>query len=156
MLTGLWCLLGGWVGCLLLFAVVIAPTAFSALPSPDLAGKVVGPVLRSLNLYGMTAGPVLALVAWRLRRGKLLVLLPLALAASAAIAEFGITATIESIRSQAFGPEPDAAALQRFGQLHRIAVGLFACTGIGATLLACLHGWAQAGDVKKARESVSL
>ena len=63
MVAGLWCLLGIWIGGLLLFSVVVAPTAFSALPGPDLAGKIVGPVLRSLNLYGMVAGPALALTS---------------------------------------------------------------------------------------------
>jgi hypothetical protein len=159
MVAGLWCLLGGWVGALLFFGVVVAPTTFQALPSPELAGKIVGPVLRSLNLYGMAAGPALAFLAWRLRRGKLLVALPLILSLAAVVSEFGIASAIQSIRPLAFGPEPDAAALLRFGQLHRIAVDLFTLTGILALLLALLHAWADVSARRtgeKSGKSVSL
>ncbi len=144
--AGLWCLLGSWIGGLLLFAFVVAPTAFTALPSAELAGKIVGPVLRSLNLYGMAAGPALALLAWRLGRSRLLVALPLILGLAACVSEFGITAAIDGIRPLAFGSPPDTAALQRFGELHRVAVGVFTLTGTGTVVLALLHAWADAGD----------
>lgn len=146
MVAGLWCLLGIWIGGLLLFSVVVAPTAFSALPGPDLAGKIVGPVLRSLNLYGMVAGPALALLALRRGRGWLLVALPLILGLAAFVSEFGITAAIAELRPLAFGPQPDSAALQRFGQLHRAAVTLFTAIGAGTVALALLHA---AADVRE-------
>ena len=58
--TCLWLLLGGWFGSYLLFGAVIAPTAFAVLPSTQLAGDLVGPVLMKLNLYGVFAGIALA------------------------------------------------------------------------------------------------
>lgn len=146
--AGLWCLVGSWIGGLLLFGFVVAPTAFSALPSPDLAGKIIGPVLRSLNLYGMVAGPLLAVLAIRLRRALHLVLLPLALGLAAFIAEFEVTTAIEAIRPLAFGPQPDPAALARFGWLHRVAVTLFGSIGVGTLVLALLHAVA---DVRERR-----
>ena len=61
--TCLWLLLGGWFGSYLFFGAVIAPTAFAVLPSIELAGKLIGPVLTKLHLYGALAGIALALVS---------------------------------------------------------------------------------------------
>ncbi len=133
------CLLGGWIGALVLFAVVVAPTAFSALPDSQTAGRVVGPVLRSLNLYGAIAGPILAALAIALGRGRLAIGLPLVLAAVCLYSQFGITAEIEEIRPLAFGQPPDPAALLRFGSLHRWSVTLYGVTGLSALALAFLH-----------------
>ena len=41
----LWLLLGTWIGSWLLFALVVAPTAFRVLPSTHVAGTLVAPVL---------------------------------------------------------------------------------------------------------------
>ncbi len=143
LLMALWCLLGGWIGALVLFSVVVAPTAFQVLPGPEVAGKLVGPVLRSLNLYGMTAGVALSAVAWALDRKGRMVALPLAMGLLCAASQFGITAAIEQIRPLAFGSEPDASALARFGQLHGLSVLIFGITGLLALLLAWLHASAQ-------------
>jgi hypothetical protein len=68
-----WLSLGGWLGSWALFALVIAPTAFRVLPSGDIAGALVSPVLRTLHLYGVLAGAVLFAIAFALReRGLLL------------------------------------------------------------------------------------
>jgi len=142
-MAALWCLLGGWIGSLLLFSVVVAPTAFRVLPGPEAAGKLVGPVLQSLNLYGMVAGLSLALLASRLRRRVLLVVLPLAMAILCLVSQFGVTAGIERIRPLAFGAAPDPAALARFGWLHGLSVMLFGITGVSALLLAWLHARAE-------------
>jgi len=146
LVAGLWCLLGGWIGALLLFSIVVAPTAFQVLPNPELAGRLVGPVLRSLNLYGALAGLALAALAWQLGRGAWLVALPLALAALSLVSQFGITAEIERIRPLAFGAAPDAAALARFGRLHGLSVLLFGITGIAALVLAWFHARAEVGS----------
>ncbi len=143
LLMALWCVLGGWIGALILFSVVVAPTAFQVLPGPEVAGKLVGPVLRSLNLYGMAAGAALAAVAWALSRGGRMVALPLAMSLLCAASQFGITAAIERIRPLAFGSDPDPSALARFGQLHGLSVLVFAITGLLALVLAWLHAWAQ-------------
>ena len=77
--SALWLCLAGWIGGFGLFALVVAPTAFRVLPSTEIAGTLVGPVLEALHLYGAAAGLLLALLAWRLGRGPLLCLLPLVL-----------------------------------------------------------------------------
>ena len=46
----LWLALGGWVGSWALFALVIARLAFRVLPSPEIAGQLVGPDARRAAL----------------------------------------------------------------------------------------------------------
>ncbi len=135
----LYCLLGGWVGALFLFSVVVAPTAFQVLPSPEVAGKLVGPVLRWLNFYGAAAGLALAAIGWVRGRGPLALALPLILTALCLFSQLGIAAAIEEIRPLAFGQPPDAPALQRFGQLHAASVAIFGTVGILALLLVGVH-----------------
>lgn len=134
-----YCLLGGWVGALLLFGLVVAPAAFSVLPSPEMAGKLVGPVLRSLNHYGAVAGPVLALIAWMRSRGRVALALPLVLSVLCLASQLGITGAIEEIRPLAFGQPPDPAALARFGQLHAASVAIYGVVGVGALILVGVH-----------------
>ena len=45
-----------WLGGLIFFAFVLAPTVFSALPTRHLAGSVVSPSLTRLHWMGMVAG----------------------------------------------------------------------------------------------------
>ena len=47
-----------WVGGIVFFAFVEAPTAFHALPSTELAGNVVGPSLTKLHWIGIVCGLV--------------------------------------------------------------------------------------------------
>lgn len=143
LLACLWCLLGGWIGALLLFSAVVAPTAFRTLPGPEAAGRLVGPVLQSLNLYGAAAGVALGILARMLRRSWVMTAIPLVMSALALLSQLGVTAAIERIRPLAFGPEPDPAALARFGQLHGLAVLLFGAVGLLALLLAWLHAGAE-------------
>ena len=66
--TALWVVLGWWIGGWALFAFVVARTAFRVLPSTQVAGQLVGPVLAALHLYGAAAGIALLwgrdLMAW--------------------------------------------------------------------------------------------
>ena len=63
--TALWLLLGGWFGSWFSFGVLVAPLAFRLLPTTEIAGKLIGPVLTALHLYGAAAGLGLALVTPR-------------------------------------------------------------------------------------------
>ena len=74
-------LLGGWFGSWALFALVIAPTAFRELPSGEIAGQLVGPVLRVLHYYGIVAGVSLFAIAFALRHVSITIALPLLLTA---------------------------------------------------------------------------
>jgi hypothetical protein len=138
----LWLLLGGWVGSWLCFGLLIAPTAFRVLPSTELAGRMVGPVLTGLNVYAAATGVLLALLAVRLRRGRLLVVLPLLAAALCIFSELVVTARIEAIRPLVFGPEGSQELAARFQTLHRVSVWLFCA--VGAATLAMLVGHAHA------------
>jgi hypothetical protein len=137
--TCLWLLLGGWFGSYLLFGAVIAPTAFEVLPSTQLAGDLVGPVLTKLNLYGACAGIALALVSRALGRGAQLVAAPIALSALCLYSHFGVSAELAEIRDASFGPDATAEIAARFVALHRISLGVFVGVGIAVTALIGFH-----------------
>lgn len=135
----LWLVLGSWLGAWLLFAVGVAPTAFRVLPSSELAGSLVGPLLRLLHLSGIAAGFGLAGLAAALGRGRLLLALPVALASLCAISEFWITASITTIRPEAFGPGSTADAAARFSSLHSASRTVYSTIGVGLIALVILH-----------------
>lgn len=135
----LWILLGGWVGSWLLFALVVAPTAFRVLPSHDAAGALVGPVLEALHLYGAAAGFALAALAFALRRGALRVALPLAMTAACLYSQFGVSAELAEIRHLAFSPEGSEAVAARFNELHRVSMTIYSAVLVSALVLVALH-----------------
>ena len=135
----LWLTLGGWIGAWLLFGLVVAPTAFRVLPSAQVAGSLIGPVLEALQLFGSVAGILLALIAWLLGRGVARWALPLAMSAACLYSQFGLSAEIAEIQDGAFGPQGSEALAARFNQLHRLSVAIFLCVGISALILAGLH-----------------
>lgn len=134
-------LLGTWLGAWVLFAFVVAPTAFRTLPSSSQAGKLVGPVLDTLHVYGVVAGVVMAALAAAGRQGWLRIALPLGLAAICAFSQFGVTGGIDAIRPEAFGPDATGEAAARFSQLHQFSRMLYAVTGAGLVVLTVL--WAR-------------
>lgn len=144
--TALWLLLGGWVGSFGLFGLVVARTTFQVLPSTELAGRVVAPVLTALHLYGGAAGIALAGLALALRRGALRVALPLLLAAVCLYSQFGVSAEISEIRGLAFGPEGSEAAAARWTALHRLSMILFVGVSVGVVGLVGLHAHSDAPD----------
>lgn len=137
--TALWLLLGGWLGSFGLFGLVIARTVFLVLPSTELAGRVVAPVLTSLHLYGAAAGVALAALALALGRGGLRVGLPLVMAAACLYSQFVVSAEIADLRSLAFGPEGNEAAAARWTELHRLSMGIFLAVSAGVVALVGLH-----------------
>jgi hypothetical protein len=144
--TALWLLLGGWVGSWALFGLVVAPTAFRILPSTQIAGQLVGPVLTALHLYGGLAGVALALLARGLGRRPLLVALPLLMGALCLASHFGISLPLDEIRELAFGPTGNSDAAGRFNRLHQVSVGVFMAVGLMAVALTALHAGADARD----------
>ncbi|HKT51936.1 MAG TPA: DUF4149 domain-containing protein [Candidatus Angelobacter sp.] len=50
-----------WIGGIIFFAFVLAPTVFTVLPSNELAGNVVNPSLTRLHWMGVTAGVIFLL-----------------------------------------------------------------------------------------------
>jgi hypothetical protein len=144
--TALWLLLGGWVGSWALFGLVVAPTAFRILPSTQIAGQLVGPVLTALHLYGGLAGVALALLARGLGRRPLLVALPLLMGALCLASHFGISLRLDEIRDLAFGPTGNSQAAGRFNLLHQVSLGIYVAVGLMAVALTALHASADARD----------
>ncbi len=140
--TLLWLLLGGWVGSWAAFGLVVAPTVFREIP--DVAGRLIGPVLGALHLYGGAAGLLLALVGMGLSRSRLLVGLPLVMGLVCLISHFGVSGAIAEARDGAFGPAGTEAAASRFRQLHQISMGLYLAVSAAAVLLVGLHARADA------------
>ncbi len=137
--TALWLLLGGWVGSWACFGLVVVPAAFQVLPSTELAGKLVGPVLGTLHVYGLVAGLALAPIAWRLRRSRFLVAAPLVMAALCAFSHFWVTPEVAAARPQAFGADGNAAMAARFGSLHQLSIGLYLVVSTLTLVLVLLH-----------------
>lgn len=132
--------LGVWLGGFALFGLVVAPTAFRVLPSASVAGSLVGPVLDALQFYGVGAGLLLCALATSERRGALQIGLPLVLALLCAVSQFGVTAAIDGIRPEAFGPSATVEAAAEFARLHSLSRWLYAATSTGLLVLC----WIQA------------
>ena len=135
----LWLALGGWVGSWTLFALVIARLAFRVLPSPEIAGHLIAPTLEVLHWYGATAGAALAVLAVVLRRGRVLVALPLALAVACLVSQLEVTPRMEALHDLAFGPAGNVEAAARYRQLHGISMTIFSAVLMGAIGLVVLH-----------------
>ena len=131
-------ILGTWLGAWILFAFVVAPTAFRVLPGSEVAGQLVGPILDTLHLSGIGAGVALAVLAGLGRQGSLRLGLPLLLAVICAVSQFGITAAIDAVRPEAFGPNANAEAAASFAQLHEWSRNLYGLTGVGLIVLILL------------------
>jgi len=135
----LWLALGGWVGSWGLFALVIARLAFRVLPSPEIAGHLVAPTLEILHWYGALAGAALAVLALVLHRGRLLAVLPLALAAACLVTQLGVTPRMEALHDQAFGPGGSVEAAAEYRRLHGVSMAIFSAVLSGAIALVVLH-----------------
>jgi len=152
--TALWLLLGGWFGGYLLFGAVIAPTAFSVLPTSQIAGTLIGPVLTKLHIFGAAAGIPVAVLSFLLGRHHWLALVPLLLSLLCCYSHFGVSAELAEIRLVIFGPEGSPEAAIRFGFLHKLSVGIFIAVGVSVTALIGLHARADAQSVAKSAMAV--
>lgn len=133
-----------WVGGIIFFAFVVAPTLFTVLPDPHLAGSVVGPALTKLHYIGLIAGGVFlvcSLIYDRLwfARFKLWsathIFLILMLALTAA-SQFIVTPRMRALRSDPGSGAVTARA--EFDRLHnwstRLEGGVLVL-GLGVVLL---------------------
>jgi len=147
-----WLLLGGWLGSWSVFALTVAPTAFRVLPSPEIAGSLVSPVLAALHLYGAAAGLGLALLARPLGRGAALIVAPLLLSALCLFSHFGVSAQIAALGDVAFGPEGSTELAERFGRLHRLSMGIFGAVLLSTLGLVSAHAWSDANTLSNRGE----
>jgi len=143
----LWTLLGGWLGALLLFGMVVARVAFVAVPDPALAGHLVGRVLGPLQIAGMAIGLILAALGGMLGRGPIAIALPLLLGALCAANHFGVSPAVAAIQLADPAAAPDAGA--RFARLHQLSVALFSVTMVGALVLLAFHAAAELREARR-------
>jgi hypothetical protein len=137
--TTLWLTLCGWVGSWAFFALVIARVAFRVLPSSEVAGHLVRPLLNVLHWYGAGAGLLVAGLAVALRRGRLLVALPCALALACLVSQLGVTPRMEAVHDLAFGPGGNMEAAALYRQLHGVSMAIFSAVLLGGIGLVVLH-----------------
>jgi hypothetical protein len=130
-------LLAAWIGAAALVAAVVAPAAFSVLPTRALAGALVGRVLPVIFIAGLAVGLGAAVLGWHgapaFARARLA--LPLLTALVCAAAQFGIAPRIQRLRAE-MGPSIEALPTTdprraQFGRLHGLSVAM-----MGAGMLA--------------------
>ena len=98
-----------WIGGLIFFAFVMAPTLFQVLPSTKLAGDVVSPALTKLHWMGLISGALFLLCSvlynWRkyaqLRLFSATHVFVVLMLALTAISQFAITPAMRKTRLQA-------------------------------------------------------
>jgi uncharacterized membrane protein len=116
-----------WIGGIIFFALVVAPILFTVLPTPQMAGSVVGPALTRLHDIGLVAGVVFLICSviynWRrysqLRLLSATHILMVLMLVMTAVSQFVVTPRIRHLRSEPLIAErvPDVAA--EFNRLHR-------------------------------------
>ena len=118
-----------WLGAALLFVAVVAPAAFSALPSRALAGSLVGAVLPAVFYSGIVIGLGLCIASLALRRGRIVTPGTVAgflMAVSCVAAQLVVTPRIERARVAIGGPvesvPPSDPRRIAFGRLHLFSV----------------------------------
>jgi hypothetical protein len=131
-----------WVGAALFFAAIVAPAAFAVLPTPGLAGMLVGRVLPSLFISGLVVAAVILGLEIRAPRpgGRLRGVGAGVMLTACAVAQFVIGSRIERLRIA--DSRPIAALSQNdprrvaFGRLHGLSVAALGAAMIAAAAAA--------------------
>ncbi|MGE0127882.1 MAG: DUF4149 domain-containing protein [Blastocatellales bacterium] len=135
-------ILGLWLGAMTFFSFVVAPAAFSALPSQQLAGAVVSRTLGTLEIISIVLGGLLILIlSLSKERGKaaLFELIALVLmTVSMFVSHFAVSNRLHEMRVQ-FGEiaklAPDNSTRAEFDRLHQYSVWLMSFNIAGAVAL---------------------
>jgi uncharacterized membrane protein len=114
-----------WIGGIIFFAFVLAPTLFTVLPNTQLAGAVVSPALTKLHWMGLISGAVFLLASviynWRkylqLRLFTATHVLMVLMLALTAISQFAITPRMRFLRAGPLSMDTMAAHAE-FDSLH--------------------------------------
>ncbi len=138
-----------WIGGIIFFAFVLAPTVFSVLPTRELAGDVVSPSLIRLHWMGLASGFVFLICSLiynqllhaQLRAFSLSHLLVAAMLVLTAVSQWEVTTVMSSLR-QDMGVidnvRPDDPRRVEFNRLHqwstRLEGGVLLC-GLGLVAL---------------------
>lgn len=154
-------ILAAWFGACLLVAAVLAPQAFQAIPSREIAANLVTVVVRTIDLFGMIAGPVLLvtlLLGW-LPLGtplKFRVFAVLLMTGATVASDRWLTPEMLALRHRTIGrpiqdlPIADPMRVE-LGRLHELSTGLFAAHALLALVLLVL---AVAGSTPKRKSSI--
>lgn len=130
-----------WVGGIVFFSFIEAPTAFSVLPAQEIAGAVVRQSLRTLHRVGLTCGVIFLAATFlgSFRQAKILRLFVGLMLLCTAFSQFRITPQMETIRAAVGGSihalPPRDAGRATFDRLHQTSVvleGIALLAGIGA------------------------
>ena len=130
-----------WVGSIVFFSFVVAPTVFSVLPAQEIAGTIVGRSLGALHRIGLTCAVIFlaATLLGTFRHSRMLRGLVGLMLLCTAFSQFGITPQMERIRAAVGGPiqalPPKDAGRATFDRLHQTSVileGIVFLAGVGA------------------------
>ncbi len=129
-------LLGVWLGSMIFFSFGVAPSAFSVLPTREMAGVMVTSTIGKIEILGLIIGPLLILIQaanWRKKQASatskgLQAVLLLLMTATAALSHFRISPAMVSLRAAMGGhidtiPLTDPTRIQ-FNDLHQYSVAL--------------------------------
>jgi len=128
--------LSAWLGGSFFLMFLTAPDAFRLLPTPDLAGAVVGLALARLHIVAMVAALVfLVCHTWLLHNAQALVrpaaLLVFAMVLLTAGSQYGVTPRMADLRQEMIAAHGSIEATPRnsparvaFGRLHVVAAGM--------------------------------
>lgn len=133
-----------WVGSIIFFSFVVAPAAFTTLPSQQLAGTMVSLTLKALHQIGLACGAVFLVCTFlvEVKGAKRLRALVALMVLCTALSQFGVTPQMQRIRDAVGGsiqalPSSDAGRAA-FSRLHEASVVLESITllaGIAALVL---------------------
>lgn len=138
-----------WIGGIIFFAFVLAPTVFAVLPTRELAGNVVNPSLARLHWIGLICGLVFLLCSIiynQLRYGHTQLfsashVLVIAMLVLTAISHFSVTPRMSALRTNMGVIDNISLTDQRrvaFNRLHmwstRLESGVLLC-GLGVVIL---------------------
>jgi uncharacterized membrane protein len=113
-----------WIGGIIFFAFILAPTLFGVLPTTKLAGDVVNATLTKLHWMGLISGVIFLICSLLYNWQKYVQLRPFALShlfvvlmlAFTMLSQFGITPRMRELRSSP--AMMDSASRAEFDSLH--------------------------------------
>jgi len=121
-----------WLGSDVFLSFVVAPGAFSVLPSRDAAGAIVGYALMRMHLGGIVLGVLLLLVRFLRTSSVAALAAPAGICVAlmivlTAVSQFTVSARMAALRVQMGSIQAtgaDSPLLAEFSKLHRISVSL--------------------------------
>jgi uncharacterized membrane protein len=139
-----WLALTAWVGAVLFFSLVVAPSVFGALPSES-AGAVVAVVFRRYYVWGQVAGLVALLtaaIAWRAgapsAAGAAITVMVAVMLGATAYAGWVVQPRVQALRPALHLPVVEPPVRAEFDRLHRRAVQLNAVVLLLGVVTICL------------------